>query len=110
MVPNQAKPDKYTRDFTLAGSSRDLSEVYPLVSPTVVVNSNETVGVYWMSCGLSTGWLIQATSGQFRCPRATSEPLRVGGVSTVQGGLPLGLDLLGGAEVHRRRGVHCASE
>ncbi len=32
-------------------------------STTVVVKSNETVGAYWTGCGWSTGWLIQATSG-----------------------------------------------
>ena len=34
------------------------------------------------------------------------EAFRVLGVGPVEGGLPLGADLLGGAEVHRRWGVH----
>ncbi len=32
---------------------------------TVVVKSNETGCVYGVGCGWSTGWLIQATSGNW---------------------------------------------
>ncbi len=32
---------------------------------SVVVKSSETVGAYWLSSGWSTGWLIQAASGNF---------------------------------------------
>ena len=44
--------------------------------------------------------------GQFRClGSAVAESVRVGGVGGVEGGLALGADLGGGAEVDRRGGM-----
>lgn len=52
------------------------------------------------------GWLVDpGLVGQFRCVGPAVEPVGVGGVGRVEGGLALLADLLGGAVVHRRWGV-----